>query len=76
LEQLGDSIGLQLLQAGITAVMSENIADTPHESARRLNVARRRELEDQLEELYAEYCQQEHINLRLYRFVLEHSELF
>lgn len=76
LESLGDLVGLRLLKAGISAVMSEGIGSNPHEAARRLPAARRRELEASFEDLYRQYCEQDDITLRIYRWVLAHSEHF
>lgn len=76
LKTIGDTLGLELLQAGIDAVMSEVEASSPHEAARRMSSRQRRQLEPPLDELFTRYCAQDDVTQRIYAFVLENPQHF
>jgi hypothetical protein len=76
LATIGDQIGLQLLQSAIDKAMSEVEAETPQQAVRNAQHSQRRRWETQLDDIYRQYCSQEDVTLRIFRFVLEHSGHF
>lgn len=76
LKTIGDTLGLELLQAGIDAVMWEVEASSPHEAARRISRHQRSQLESPLNELFTRYCAQDDVTQRIYAFVLENPQHF